>query len=95
MSKIKDKKLRAKVSRVDVSNQRARKDREEVNEWLNEPLGGSAGGIVVDGDAGEKTWRVRQEEIGQAVGVAGKGKKWDLKFDGMGEYMVDYTRNGR
>ena len=66
-----------------------------MNEWLNAPLAGSAGGIEVDEGADEKTWRVRQGEIVREVGVAGGKKKFDLKFDGLGEYMLDHTRNGR
>ena len=94
VSKIKDKKLRAKVARNDVSSKRARVEREEVNEWLNAPMGG-AGEIEVDDELGEKTWRVGQEEIVREVGVASAQKKFDLRFEDMGDYTVDYTRNGR
>jgi len=90
---IKDKKLRAKVQRNDVNNKRAKQEREEVDQWLN--AGTQAGGIEVDEDAGERTWRVRQDVIACEVGVAAGGKKFDLKFENLGEYMVDYTRNGR
>ncbi|ORX39620.1 WD40-repeat-containing domain protein [Kockovaella imperatae] len=95
VSKIKDKKLRAKVARTDVATQRANRERNDVNEWLNAPLGGAAGGIEVDHEAGERTWRIGQGEIESAVGLSSRGKKFDLKFDGLGEYVVDYTRNGR
>lgn len=93
VGKIKDKKLRAKVGRNDVASKRAAQEREEVNEWL----GGStaAGGIEVDEEGGERSWRVKQDEITSAVGVAAGAKKFDLRFENMGEYMVDYTRNGR
>jgi U3 small nucleolar RNA-associated protein 7 len=92
---IKDKKLRAKVAREDVASKRAVEAREDVNEWLNAAVSGGQGGIEVDEDQGERTWRVGQEEIVREVGVASGRKKFDLKFEGMGEYMVDYTRNGR
>jgi U3 small nucleolar RNA-associated protein 7 len=95
ISKIKDKKLRAKVQREDLSSKRAKEAREDVNEWLNHAVSGGQGGIEVDEDEGERTWRVGQEEIAREVGVASGKKKFDLKFEGMGEYMVDYTRNGR
>jgi len=93
--KIRDKKLRAKVIREDVAAKRAKEAREDVNEWLNEAVSGGQGGIEVDEEEGERTWRVGQEEIVREVGVASGRKKFDLKFEGMGEYMVDYTRNGR
>jgi len=92
---IKDKKLRAKVARSDVASKRAVEARDDVNEWLNSAMSGGQGGIEVDEDQGEKTWRVGQEEIVREVGVGSGAKKFDLKFEGMGEYMVDYTRNGR
>lgn len=93
--KIKDKKLKARVQRENVSAKRAKQEREDVNEWLNEAVSGGAGGIEADEDQGERTWRVGQDEIVKEVGVAGGKKKFDLKLDGMGEYMIDYTRNGR
>lgn len=95
VSRIPDKKLRAKVSRQDVSTKRAKLEREDVNEWLNAPLAGARGGIEVDEEGGERRWRVGQEEIVREVGVASGRKKFDLKMDGMGNYHVNYTRNGR
>lgn len=62
---------------------------------MNTAVSGGQGGIEVDEDEGERTWRVGQEEIVREVGVGSGAKKFDLKFEGMGEYMVDYTRNGR
>ena len=95
ISRINDKKLRAKVARTDVSSKRARLEREEVNEWLNAPIAGGAGGIEVDVDGGERTWRVGQDEIVREVGVASGGKRFDLMMEAMGNYQVSYTRNGR
>jgi len=95
VSRISDKKLRAKVSRTDVNSKRARLEREDVDEWLNKPIGGGAGGIEVDDEGGERTWRVGQEEIVKEVGVSGGAKRFDLKMESMGNYRVSYTRNGR
>jgi U3 small nucleolar RNA-associated protein 7 len=94
ISKIKDKKLRAKVARNDVTSKRAKQDREDVNEWLNHASAG-VGEIEVDEEAGEKTWKVGQDEIKREVGVASGKKKFDLRLEDMGDYLVDYTRNGR
>ena len=97
--KIKDKKLKAKVGRNDIAQKRAKRDREDVDTWLNAPLAngrsGEGSGIQVDEENGEKTWRVRQEDVVGAVGMTNAKKKFDLRLDDMGEYFVDYTRNGR
>ncbi|EIW70250.1 U3 small nucleolar RNA-associated protein 7 [Tremella mesenterica] len=95
IARIPDKKLRARVYKQDLSAKVARKERQEVDEWINAPLAGGAGGIEVDEEEGERTWRVGQGEIVQEVGVQSGRKRWDLKLEGMGEYKVDYTRNGR
>lgn len=87
--------MKARVQRENVAAKRARQEREDVNEWLNQAVSGGAGGIEVDEDEGERTWRVGQDEIVKEVGVASGKKKFDLKLEGMGEYMMDYTRNGR
>ena len=94
-SKIKDKKLKARVQRENVTAKRAKAEREDVDQWLNAAVSGGAGGIEVEEEMGERTWRVGQDDIVREVGMAGGKKKFDLKLEGMGEYMVDYTRNGR
>jgi U3 small nucleolar RNA-associated protein 7 len=95
LTQIRDKKLRAKVTRENVAGKRARIERDEVDEWLNRPLGGGAGGIEVDEGRGERSWRVGQDDIVKQVGEGSGRKRFDLKFDDLGDYMVDYTRNGR
>ena len=42
----------------------------------------------------ERTYKVRQDEIKGAVGIAQAKKAIDFKLD-MGPYYSDYTRNGR
>ncbi|OCF72182.1 U3 small nucleolar RNA-associated protein 7 [Kwoniella mangroviensis CBS 8886] len=95
IGRIQDKKLRSKLARQDITHKQAKLDRQDVNEWLNKAISGDKGGIEVDEELGEKTWRVKQSEISDSVSVGSKGKKFDLKFEGMGSYKVDYTRNGR
>jgi U3 small nucleolar RNA-associated protein 7 len=95
LQKIGDKKLRAKLAAQQVANKRSTNEREQVQEYLNNT--GQDGGIEVDLEAGERTWRVKQDEIVDAVGLGSAGKKFDLKLDvvGGGGYRIDYTRNGR
>lgn len=95
LGRIGDKKLRAKIALQDVGNKRAKVERDDVNEWINKAIGGERGGIEVEEDVGEKTWRVKQEEIVKEVAMNVRGKKFDLKMEDMGNYKVDYTRNGR
>jgi hypothetical protein len=117
LSKIKDKKLRAKLASEQVSQKRARGEREDVQTYLNNPAVTSYShafgdelddddttpgepmdtGIEVDEEIGEKTWRVSQDEIADAVGISARTKKFDLKLETIGDggYSIDYTRNGR
>ncbi|KAJ9116427.1 hypothetical protein QFC22_004869 [Naganishia vaughanmartiniae] len=121
LGKIKDKKLRAKLASEQVSQKRARGERDDVQTYLNNPAVHSYShnnafgddddeddesdvtgepmdtGIEVDETAGEKTWRVSQDEIAHAVGISARTKKFDLKLETIGDggYSVDYTRNGR
>ncbi|KAL1407425.1 putative U3 small nucleolar RNA-associated protein 7 [Vanrija albida] len=93
--RIQDKKVRAKVARQDVAAKQAAVERADVNEWINAPLSGGQGGIDVDYEAGERTWKVSQDAIVDEVGIASSSKRFDLRFDDWGSYKVDYTRNGR
>ncbi|WRT66853.1 uncharacterized protein IL334_003816 [Kwoniella shivajii] len=94
-NKIVDKKLRSKLSRVDINNKQAKLEREDVNEWLNKAVQGTKGDIEVDEELGEKTWRIKQNDIVENVAVNSSKKKFDLKMNDMGTYKVDYTKNGR
>ena len=95
LNKIGDKKLRAKLASQQVAQKRSNIERDQVQEYLNNT--GEDGGIEVDLEAGERTWRVGQDEIVEAVGAGSAGKKFDLKLEtvGGGGYRIDYTRNGR
>ncbi|WVF72347.1 hypothetical protein IAT40_007162 [Kwoniella sp. CBS 6097] len=95
LGRIADKKLRSKLARQDVGAKKAKQEREDVDEWLNKAVSGGKGGIEVDEEEGERTWRVRQKDIVDSVGVGVSGKKFDLKMEDMGTYRVDYSRNGR
>lgn len=95
LNKIGDKKLRAKLAGQQVAQKRNNIERDQVQEYLNNT--GEDGGIEVDLEVGERTWRVTQDEIVEAVGQGSMGKKFDLKLEtvGGGGYRIDYTRNGR
>lgn len=44
---------------------------------------------------GEKTWRLSQKDIKDAVDIQTANKIFQLKLDSLGPYSFDYTRNGR
>lgn len=100
LKRIGDKKLRAKLASEQVANKRNKLEREQVQEYLNNTS--QDGGIEVDLETGEKTWRVSQADIVDAVGQSSASKKFDLKLPvpsgssgGGTGYRLDYTRNGR
>jgi U3 small nucleolar RNA-associated protein 7 len=43
----------------------------------------------------ERTWKISQAEIKQAVSGAAAAKGFELKLDQFGPYACDYTANGR
>lgn len=43
----------------------------------------------------ERTYKVRQDEIRENVGIETAKKGFELKLEGLGPYRADYTRNGR
>ncbi|WWC85202.1 uncharacterized protein L201_000061 [Kwoniella dendrophila CBS 6074] len=95
LNRIQDKKLKAKLQRQDLNFKQSKLEKNDVNEWLNKAVSGEKGTIEVDEELGEKTWRIKQNEIQNSVGIASSKKKFDLKLENMGTYKIDYTRNGR
>lgn len=43
----------------------------------------------------ERTYKVRQDEIKAEVAVETAKKGFELKLEGLGPYIADYTRNGK
>ena len=89
VQQVKDKKLRANLKRIETRYRDAvlnAKDAEILHE--NEE-----GFLQPEGEL-EKTYRVRQDEIVEAVGTQQARKSVDFKLD-FGPYVSDYTRSGR
>ncbi|MCJ1311651.1 Small subunit (SSU) processome component [Agyrium rufum] len=87
---IKDRKLRTKLRTLEAKYQTAAiraKDAEILQE--NE-----SGFLEPEGEL-ERTYKVRQEELLQDAAVETSNKSFELKLEGLGPYMADYTRNGR
>jgi len=86
---IKDKKLRANLKRIESKYQDAvlnAKDAEILHE-------NQEGFLQPEGEL-ERTYKVRQDDISEAVGVQQAKKSFEFKLD-MGPYTADYTKNGR
>lgn len=86
---VKDRKLRANLKRVESKYKDAilaAKDAEILLE--------NQQGFLEPENELEKTYKVRQDEIQQAVGIQQAKKAIELKLD-MGPYVAEYTRNGR
>ena len=43
----------------------------------------------------ERTYKVRQDEVKESVAVETARKGFELKLEGLGPYVCDYTRNGK
>ncbi|KAK6747570.1 hypothetical protein RB195_000643 [Necator americanus] len=49
----------------------------------------------IEGDDGEPTYAIRQDEIADAVDIANASKYFELHLENFGPYRVSYTDNGR
>lgn len=89
INEVKDKKLRANLKRIENKYRSAvlhAKDAEILYE--------NTEGFLQPETELEKTYKVRQEEVLDAVGVQQAKKSIDFKLD-LGPYTANYTRNGR
>ncbi|KAH9893713.1 BING4CT domain-containing protein [Xylariomycetidae sp. FL2044] len=88
---IKDKKLRSNLKNLENKYQDAALKAKDA-EILLENEGGF---LEPEPDSLEKTYKVRQDEIQDAVSTETRGKKFELKLDQLGPYVAEYSRNGR
>lgn len=87
---IKDKKLRANLRALNErSNEAALKAKDA------EILLENSSGFLQPENELEKTYKVRQSDIQSDIGVETAKKGFELKLDGLGPYVHDYTRNGK
>jgi U3 small nucleolar RNA-associated protein 7 len=85
-TKTKDLKLRRKLK--EINYQLKENADSKINfELLDESIG------YLQGEGMERTFKFKQEEIGENVDLATNQKLFDLKLD-FGEYSLDYTING-
>jgi U3 small nucleolar RNA-associated protein 7 len=89
VNQVKDKKLRANLKRIEDKYRTA-----VLNAKDAEILYENEGGFLQPENELEKTYKVRQDDILEAVGVQQASKSIEFKLD-LGPYVSDYTRNGR
>jgi U3 small nucleolar RNA-associated protein 7 len=85
-----DKKLRANLKKQEYKHKEAilqAKDAEILLEHTE--------GFLEPETELEKTYKVRQDEIQESVGIETAKKGFELKLPDMGPYRMDYSRNGR
>jgi len=88
---VKDKKLRSNLRSLEQKNKQAAIEAKNVEILLeNNP------GLLEPENELERTHRVRQSDIKQAVGIETAKKGFELRLPGLGPYDVcEYSRNGR
>ena len=52
-------------------------------------------GRFLEAEGLEKTFKLKQRDIVNAVDVASAQKSFELKLDTFGPYRINYTHNGR
>lgn len=89
LNQVKDKKLKSNLKRIE-------------NKYQDAILGAKEAEILLENEEGflqpeselERTYKVKQEDIIEAVGVQQAQKSFELKLD-LGPYTANYTRNGK
>lgn len=87
---IKDRKLRANMKALEAKYKEAAVRAKDAEILLEH----DAGLIEAEGEL-ERTYKVRQQDIRQDVGIETAKKGFELRLEGMGPYVAEYSRNGR
>lgn len=87
---IKDRKLRGNLQAVEDRYQTAALRAKDAEILLEN----DAGFIEAEGEL-ERTYKVRQDEVRDNVGIEVAKKGFELKLEELGPYRADYTRNGK
>lgn len=87
---VRDKKLRATLKAQESKHKQAMLQAKDAEILLEH----DAGFLEAEGEL-ERTYRVRQDEIQENVGVETAKKSFELRLNDFGPYRADYTRNGR
>lgn len=101
LSQIPDKKLRANLSSQVLSQRRAKEHALQADRLLHQGAVGEEAGMIETEGVMERTARLTQREIKEAVGIESATKSFSLDLSGgrggvgLGPYRCHYTPNGR
>ncbi|KAI9824575.1 MAG: Small subunit (SSU) processome component [Thelocarpon impressellum] len=87
---IKDKKLRGNLKALESKYKDATLKAKDAEILLEN----ESGFLEPEGEL-ERTYKVRQDEIKRDVDIETAKKGFELKLEGLGPYVAEYTRNGR
>ena len=87
---IRDKKLRTNLKSLEEKYKTATLKAKDAEILLEN----ESGYLEPEGEL-ERTYKVRQDELQKDIAVETARKGFELKLEGLGPYVVDYTRNGR
>ena len=87
---VKDKKLRSNLKSLEVKYTDATIKAKDAEILLE-----NQSGYLEPETELERTYKVRQGDLRKDVAVETAKKGFELKLEGLGPYVVDYTRNGR
>ncbi|KAF2872926.1 putative small nucleolar ribonucleoprotein complex subunit [Massariosphaeria phaeospora] len=87
---IKDRKLRAGLRALEDKTKEATVQAKNAEILLD-----NTAGLLEPEHALERTYKVRQDDIRADVAIETAKKGFELKLEGLGPYVCDYTRNGR
>ncbi|OKL62033.1 putative U3 small nucleolar RNA-associated protein 7 [Talaromyces atroroseus] len=90
LKKIRDKKLRGNLKVVEDRYKTAALRAKDAEILLEN----ESGFLEPEGEL-ERTYKVRQDEIKENVGIEVAKKGFELKLEELGPYRADYTRNGK
>lgn len=87
---IKDKKLRSNLRSLESKYKDATLKAQDAEILLEHEFG-----FLKPENGLERTYKVRQIELKESVAVETAKKGFELKLEGLGPYVCDYTRNGK
>lgn len=90
LKKVRDKKLRGNLKVIEDRYQTAALRAKDAEILLEN----ESGFLEPEGEL-ERTYKVRQDEIRENVGIEVAKKGFELKLEELGPYRADYTRNGK
>ncbi|KAM7519008.1 hypothetical protein LguiB_017970 [Lonicera macranthoides] len=87
---LQDKKLKGQLAVREVLYGKSAKAAVKAEKWLMPTEGG-----YLEAEGGEKTYRIKQLDIGREVDVSSLKNQYDIVLPELGPYTLDFTSSGR